>query len=131
MNSTLNPFDPACRAHDLILESLHVLASITDMNHRSTWTQAGARKYLGLDNGACIGEDVRAALGEMHPLAIAHEAALDGQSYELDMEFQDRSFVMRVAPLHDNGGAIVGCMGSGHDITDTRRVERTIMYQAA
>jgi diguanylate cyclase (GGDEF)-like protein len=122
---------PDSKTVELILESLPVVAWFTDADYRVTWSCGGAARFLGADETTDGDHDVRALLGGRHPLAAAHEAALAGATIDIEMPSKGRSYAMRVQPLRDARATIIGCIGSGYDITDGRPSETTIFYHAA
>lgn len=125
-----HPTSPDAKTIELILKSLPVVAWFTNADHRVTWSCGDAARFLGGDETSDGDHDIR-NLGEMNPLVAAHEAALDGRTVDIEMPSKDRSFVMRIQPLRNASATIIGCIGSGYDVTYGRRAEPAIFYQAA
>lgn len=55
---------------------------------------------------------------ESLPVIAAHRRALDGETAELDIRWMRRLFQIRVEPLRDSRGRIVGCVGFARDATE-------------
>jgi len=127
--SNLN--QPTGRTLDVLLESLPVMAWLTDSNLSVTWARGGAIRMLGLDCLISAGSQVNEIVGDAHPLVAAHQFALTGESRSLDVEWTERSYQTRVQPLRDEQGEVIGCLGSAHDVTELKRAERTIVWQSA
>ena len=75
-----------------------------------------------------IGTPLPAMLGgeEGRHGVIAHRRALAGSSETFEGEFDDKVWLITVAPMRDADGRIVGVIGSGVDITMMRRLERNV-----
>jgi len=65
----------------------------------------------------------------MTPVAH-HYAALRGESVQFDYKRQDRILEIHLEPLRSPLGEIVGCIGVGLDITQRKRSEEHIRFQA-
>jgi diguanylate cyclase (GGDEF)-like protein len=59
-----------------------------------------------------------------------HYAALRGESVQFDYKRQDRVLEIHLEPLRSSSGDIIGCVGVGLDITQRKRGEEQIRYQA-
>ena len=53
-----------------------------------------------------------------HPIRIAYEQALAGAPSQYYLEFEGRSLDVRVRPLRDSAGDIIGCIGVSLDVSD-------------
>jgi PAS domain S-box-containing protein len=56
----------------------------------------------------------------------AHRRALTGESETFETDFDDKVWLITVAPMRDGDGAVVGVIGSAIDITMMRRIERNV-----
>jgi diguanylate cyclase (GGDEF)-like protein/PAS domain S-box-containing protein len=59
-------------------------------------------------------------------LEPAYRAALDGVEATLDIEFGDRTFMHRIAPLREDDDEIVAGIGFALDVTAARNAERAL-----
>lgn len=77
----------------------------------------GAPAPLGLTVGELVGSG-----DPVHPALAHHRAALAGTSGRFRSRFADRTYDVRVEPLQDEDGEILGCVGLAVDATE--EVER-------
>lgn len=59
-----------------------------------------------------------------------HYAALRGESVHFEYKLENRVLDVRLEPLRSPAGEIIGCIGVGLDITQRKRTEEQIRYQA-
>ncbi len=123
--------EPTARTLELILESLPVVAWLTDGDLKLTWVCGGAIRTLAVDCLYPVGAPVTAIAGDDHPLVSAHGAAQRGETREIEIEWMQRSYSARVAPLRNEQGAVIGCSGTAYDVTELKRAERTILWQSS
>lgn len=63
-------------------------------------------------------------------LVKQHLDALLGISSRFEFKRRNRVFDISIEPLRDSGGAIIGCIGVALDITERKKTEEEIRYQA-
>jgi PAS domain S-box-containing protein len=75
-----------------------------------------------------VGRSIAEILGhdESRVGLISHRRALAGASETFEAEYDDKLWLITVAPMRDADGRIVGVIGSGVDITMMRRLERNV-----
>jgi PAS domain S-box-containing protein len=59
-------------------------------------------------------------------LKPAYEAALDGEERSFEYEAGGRHYQVRIAPVSDDGGDVVGALGTSQDITERKRREQAL-----
>ena len=68
---------------------------------------------------------------EADSMTMAHHyAALRGESVHFEYKLQNCVLDVRLEPLRSPAGEIIGCIGVGLDITQRKRTEEQIRYQA-
>src|SRR5271168_1855219 len=117
----------------LLMEQLPVILWTTDQNLRITSNWGSGlrmqRAQLGDLAGKTIFEYMKSADQRATPI-VQHYEALRGKSSHFEYERENRVLDMQVEPLRSTAGEIVGCIGVGQDITDRKRSEKQIRYQA-
>jgi diguanylate cyclase (GGDEF)-like protein/PAS domain S-box-containing protein len=116
-----------------IVEQMPLLLWTTDQQLRitSNWgsgllqSELQARELIGRP----VSEYLKCAGTNMTPMAH-HYAALRGESVQFDYKRQDRILEIHLEPLRSPSGEIAGCIGVGLDITQRKRSEEQIRYQA-
>jgi diguanylate cyclase (GGDEF)-like protein len=86
-----------------------------------------------VEPGALIGRTAHEVLKcqGIDSLALSrHVSALDGSSSRVEFRLRNRDFEIRLEPLRDAYGKIVGCVGAGIDITERKRGEEQARYEA-
>lgn len=82
---------------------------------------------------ALVGRDVRELLGvaDPHATPIAeHYSALEGVVSHFEYTWNGAVLEIRVGPLRSSPGQIIGCLGAAVDVTDRKKSEEQILYQA-
>lgn len=92
----------------------------TDAGLKVTAVRGAALRTTGID----VEQMVRSTLA-------AHQAALRGQSTDLECEISDRMYELHIAPSRGAGGVIAGCIGVAQDATARRRLEKTMAWQSS
>ena len=112
----------------LLLERIPAVVWTTDCALRFTSSVGGALAQLGLspDQVAAVGTSLYAYFqtdDSTNPVIAAHLAALRGECSNLDTVWLGRTFQLRVEPLRDPTGAMIGTIGVALDVTERRRME--------
>jgi diguanylate cyclase (GGDEF)-like protein/PAS domain S-box-containing protein len=74
-------------------------------------------------------------IDDVFPPAVAnrlrepYRCALAGEEASLEIRFEDRVFVHRIAPLTDDDGQIVAGIGFAFDVTQARRAEEALLVE--
>lgn len=117
----------------LIIEQMPGLYWTTDQNFRitSNWGKDLVSSMIPTD--ALVGRSLCEFLGcaDQHTTPIAeHFEALRGVSSRFEYNWRNRIWEICLEPLRTAAGEINGCLGSGIDITDRKKNEEQIHYQA-
>jgi len=116
-----------------VVEQMPLLLWTTDQQLRITSNWGSGLQRSELQAGELIGKTVsdylKCAGTNMTPVAH-HYAALRGESVQFDYKRQDRILEIHLEPLRSPLGEIVGCIGVGLDITQRKRSEEHIRFQA-
>ena len=116
-----------------LLEQMPAFLWTTDSNLRITSNWGTGMQLAKVKPGELIGrtalevlksQDLRAAA------AAQHAVALRGISSRFEFKLRNRDFEIRLEPLRDAAGNIVGCVGAGIDITERKRCEEQFRYEA-
>jgi PAS domain S-box-containing protein len=122
--------EDALRANEarlrVLVEQMPAILWTTDEHLRFTSSVGAGLKGLGLEPGEVIGQSVyqffRTYDSEFMPIAI-HRGALEGRPGTAEVEWGGNVYQSHVQPLHDEHGAVVGCVGVALDITKRRALE--------
>jgi diguanylate cyclase (GGDEF)-like protein/PAS domain S-box-containing protein len=127
------PDKPLDRQLRQIVEQMPLILWTTDQQLRITSNWGSGLQHTELQAGELIGRPVseylKCAGTNMTPMAH-HYAALRGESVQFDYKRKDRILEIHLEPLRSPLGEIVGCIGVGLDITQRKRSEEQIRYQA-
>jgi PAS domain S-box-containing protein len=112
-------------ARHLRLLANHVPCGIwtTDRNLVVTSALGALLQWFGWPPERAIGQpypEIQAAHGPEDPGVAAHRRALAGESATYERVLKGRSLEVRVDPLRDENGAIVGCVGVAVEFTKWR-----------
>lgn len=116
-----------------LLEQMPAFLWTTDSNLRITSNWGSGMQFAKVKPGALIGRTAYDVLKcqDIHAAALSqHAIALQGTSSRFEFRLQNRDFEIRLDPLRDAGGDIIGCVGAGVDITERKRSEEQARYQA-
>jgi diguanylate cyclase (GGDEF)-like protein/PAS domain S-box-containing protein len=127
------PDKPLDRQLRQIVEQMPLILWTTDQQLRITSNWGSGLQHSELQAGELVGRPVSEYLKcggtNMTPMAH-HYAALRGESVQFDYKRKDRILEIHLEPLRSPLGEIVGCIGVGLDITQRKRSEEQIRYQA-
>lgn len=105
----------------LITDQLPIIVWTTDRDLRFTSCLGAGLFKLGLEphelEGMLVAEYVRTNDPGFEPVAM-HLAALNGESVCRTLEWEGRTYLVRVEPLRGESRAIIGCLGVADDITE-------------
>ncbi len=65
------------------------------------------------------------------PQLVAHEYALQGETAQYEMHENGSILNVRVEPLRDDNGMIIGCIAAAHDITQRKQTEDALRTSEA
>jgi two-component system, cell cycle sensor histidine kinase and response regulator CckA len=110
----------------LLFEQLPVIVWSVDRDLRIDSAAGSGLRDLGLSPGEIVGLTVAELLGDDAVSTGAlerHASALAGNAVVYDTTWRGRDFHLRLEPLREAGGDIVGCVGVALDVTERRRIE--------
>ena len=117
----------------VLVEQMPVLLWTTDRQLRITSNWGSGFRRAGVQAGELVGQAVGNLLkmGDSTATPLAqHFAALNGKSSRFEFQWNHLVLDAEVEPLRGKGGEIVGCIGVGLDVTQRKRTEEEIRYQA-
>jgi diguanylate cyclase (GGDEF)-like protein/PAS domain S-box-containing protein len=117
----------------LLVEQMPVLLWTTDPCLRITSNWGSGLEHSEIHAGELVGRTVSEYLKcnntNTSPMAH-HYAALRGESVHFEYKRQNHVLDVHLGPLRSPSGEIIGCIGVGIDITQRKRSEEQIRYQA-
>jgi diguanylate cyclase (GGDEF)-like protein/PAS domain S-box-containing protein len=124
---------PAEKQLRLLVEQMPVMLWTTDRHLRITSNWGSGFRLSKIGSGKLVGrtipEFLRCDDSGAGPV-MRHYDALRGASARFEYKRADRVLDIQVEPLRSFEGEIVGCMGVALDITQRKRSEEQVMYQA-
>lgn len=117
-----------------LIGQLPVMLWTTDKNLRMTSTWGAGVRQQGMRPEAADGKTVFEFLqsADRHATPIVeHYEALRGVSGHLEYQQKNRVYEIHVKPLRSPTGEITGCLGMAQDITNRKKTEEQILYQAS
>ncbi|MGA2422088.1 MAG: sensor domain-containing diguanylate cyclase [Candidatus Acidiferrum sp.] len=124
---------PADAQLRLVAEQMPALLWTTDRELRITSNWGAGQPWSRVRPGALTGHSICEFLGcvDRHaPPVTQHYEALQGVPSLFEYVKKDRSYEVRIAPLRSVAGEIIGCIGLRLDITDRKKNEEELRYQA-
>lgn len=119
---------PTERLFRLMADNLPGVAWSTDRELRFTASFGAGLSRLGLRPGQVVGKTLYEYFrteDETFTAIAVHRASLEGRSSSYEQHWEGRVFDVRVEPLIDRG-AIVGCVGVAHDITERKQAQKAL-----
>jgi len=118
-------------AHDqhnlrLLFEQMPVILWSVDRELRIVSSAGSGLRAVGVGPGEIVGLRLDEVLAgdPAAPTALErHRRALAGDAVAFDSAWRARDFHVRLEPLRESGGEIVGCLGVALDVTEQRQRE--------
>ncbi len=117
----------------LVLEQVPAILWTTDRDLRFTSASGAGLRVLGMNSQTLIGKSVADIVKDGDHQAFLLERyrrALDGESQEFEFGFTDRSYSMRLEPLRDPSGQVIGVIGVALDVTERQQMEERLRQLA-
>jgi PAS domain S-box-containing protein len=117
----------------LIVTQLPAHIWTADTRLRILTVMGAGLAQLGIDPRQYIGRTLDELLGdrdERATILAAHDQALHGEPADYDLAIGDRTFEVRVEPLRDARGQVVGTLGLALDRTQRRNMAEELARQA-
>lgn len=117
----------------LLADQMPVMLWATDQHLRITSNWGCGFSSNEPHNNEVIGRSVFEYLGcegTNSPPMAHHYAAMRGESVRFEYKRKDRVLDIHLEPLRSPSGEIIGCIGVGLDITQRKKSEDQIRYQA-
>lgn len=124
---------PACGGVLLksVLEQMPALLWTTDRDLRITASWGSTSPNTAKPAGFAGRRAQESFIQSAHAATVAeHTMALRGISSRVEYHHLNRDFEIRLEPLRDDSGEIIGCIGAGMDVTERKRSEEEARYQA-
>jgi len=124
------PAEPQLR---LVAEQIPALVWTTDKQLRITSNWGTGQPWSRIRPGGLIGRSVCDFLdcADRHAPPVAqHYEAIQGVPSRFEYTRKDRSYEVQVSPLRSASAEIVGCIGMRLDVTDRKKSEEEMRYQA-
>jgi diguanylate cyclase (GGDEF)-like protein/PAS domain S-box-containing protein len=114
-----------------LLEHMPAFLWTTDADLRITSNWGSEMHAARVKPGDLSGSGVPEFLKSMHASSLPqYAAALRGGRSRFEFKLRNRDFEIRLGPFRDPSGKIVGCIGAGIDISERKRSEEELRYQA-
>lgn len=113
----------------LITEQIPAVLWTTDLELRITSVHGATLKQFGAEPSEVLGQTLEKLLDgdEVGAYAIeAHRRALRGESVAYERRYRDRDYDVRIEPLRNEQGHIVGCLRLALDVTERKRMEEAL-----
>jgi diguanylate cyclase (GGDEF)-like protein/PAS domain S-box-containing protein len=124
----------ADQAHlKLLVDQMPMIVWTTDKNLRITSCLGARLRGAKIRNEDLLGKSVYEYLKcqDRHTTPVVqHYEALRGLSSQFEYKHNNRTFELHLEPLRSPSGEIIGCIGAGLDITERKKSEEKVLYQA-
>jgi diguanylate cyclase (GGDEF)-like protein/PAS domain S-box-containing protein len=117
----------------LLIEQMPMVVWTTDLNLKVTSCLGERLRGAKVRNEELLGKSVYEYLKCNDPRAtpvVQHYEALRGVSSQFEYKRNNRTFELHLEPLRSASGEIIGCIGAGLDITERKKNEDKVYYQA-
>jgi diguanylate cyclase (GGDEF)-like protein/PAS domain S-box-containing protein len=117
----------------MLIEQLPVMLWTTDRKLRITSNWGSGFLGSQIDAGALVGKTIFDYMQCQDPKATPiaeHYEALRGASVRFEFRQKNQVLDIQMEPLRGGAGEIIGCIGVGLDITERKKSEEQIRYQA-
>lgn len=124
---------PAEKQLRLLVEQMPVMLWTTDRHLRITSNWGSGFRLSKIGSGKLVGRTVPEFLrcDDMGAGPVMrHYDAMRGMASRFEYKRGERVLDIQVEPLRSPEGEIIGCMGVGLDITERKRSEEEVLYQA-
>ena len=133
-NCCLGLKEVSAEAHlRLLMDQMPVVFWTADLRLRITshWGSGfrGVRAFRGNSPGQTVHEYLRCPRGQEAPVK-QHLDALNGVSSRFEYRRGKRVFEISIQPMRNSLDTVVGCIGMALDITERKRTEEEIRFQA-
>jgi diguanylate cyclase (GGDEF)-like protein/PAS domain S-box-containing protein len=117
----------------LLVDQIPMVLWTTDENLRITACMGARLRNAKIRNEDLLGKSVYEYLNcqDRYTTPIAeHYEALRGKAPQFEYKHNNRVFELHLEPLRSRSGEIIGCVGAGLDITERKKNEEKVHYQA-
>src|SRR5579859_2008511 len=124
---------PAERQLRRLVEQMPVMLWTTDRQLRITSNWGSGFQLSKIDTGKLVGKTIQDFLDYTEGSALAamkHCDALRGKASRFEYKRGNRVLDILVEPLRSPEGEAIGCLGVALDITERKRTEEQVLYQA-
>ncbi|HEY2820063.1 MAG TPA: diguanylate cyclase [Candidatus Acidoferrum sp.] len=132
--STSNSIETIGEAHlKLLIDQMPMVVWTTDKELRITSCLGARMRGVKTRNEELLGKSIYEYLKcqDPHTTPVAqHYEALRGTSSQFEYKRNNRTFELHLEPLRSPAGEIIGCIGAGLDITERKKNEEKVHYQA-
>ena len=131
---TSNAIETADETHlKLLIDQMPMVVWTTDKDLRITSCLGARLRGVKIRNEELLGKSVYEYLKCQDPHTtpvVQHYEALRGASSQFEYKRNNRTFELHLEPLRSASGEIIGCIGAGLDITERKKNEERVHYQA-
>ncbi|HEX4380694.1 MAG TPA: sensor domain-containing diguanylate cyclase [Candidatus Acidoferrum sp.] len=117
----------------LLVDQMPMVVWTTDTDLRITSCLGARLRGAKMRNEELLGKSVYEYLKCQDPHTtpvVQHYDALRGVSSQFEYKRNNRTFELHLEPLRSHSGEIIGCIGAGLDITERKKNEEKVHYQA-
>lgn len=117
----------------LLLDQAPGFLWTTDRNLRIATYWGAGLPAAKIRRGSLVGQSIGEFLGSADPNATPiaeHHHALGGGFSRFEYAWKSSVLEIRVGPLRSSSSKIIGCLGAALDITERKRSEEQVLFQA-